>query len=259
MRNGMRKDLPPVTPAILADLAPTGVLRAALNYGNGVLVQRGDDEQSPRGVAPELARALARQLNVPVHFAGFPAAGQVFEALSAAPDAPARWDIAFLAIEPARAEQIAFTAPYVLIEGTYLVRKDSPIRSAADMDKAGHRISVGPNSAYHLYLKRTLQHATLVPAEIGGGRAMIELFLRDNLDAAAGVRQPLAAYAAEDQSVRVLDDSFMQIRQAMGVPRARQAEAAHLSAPVEKMKADGLVVNALLRSGQIAQVAPLEA
>ena len=253
----MRIDLPPITPAIMSQLAPHGVIRAALNYGNGVLVQRGDDEQSPRGVSPDLARALGEHLNVPVHFTGFPAAGQVFDALDAAPDAPERWDIAFLAIEPKRAEQIAFTAPYVLIEGTYLVRKDSPIRKAAEMDQPGRRISVGPNSAYHLYLQRTLQHATLVPAEIGGGRAMIETFLRENLDAAAGVRQPLAAYAAEDPTVRVLDDAFMQIRQAMGVPRAHEAGARYLTAFVEKMKADGLVVNALIRSGQVAQVAPL--
>jgi polar amino acid transport system substrate-binding protein len=242
----------------LKDLAPTGMLRAAINYGNGVLAQRGPSEQQPRGVSGDLARELARRLGVGVTFIGFGGAGKVFEALQVPEDDPRKWDIAFLAIEPVRAAEIAFTAPYVLIEGTYMVKKDSPLTGVEDMDRPGHRIAVGRNAAYDLYLTRTLKHATLVREEAGGGEAMIRLFLRDNLDAAAGVRQPLEDYARTDPSVRVMSGRFMQIRQAMGTPRGRAVGAAYLKTFIEEMKATGFVAAALERSNQQATVAPVE-
>jgi polar amino acid transport system substrate-binding protein len=243
---------------VLKDLAPTGKIRAAINYGNGVLAQRGASEQEPRGVSGDLARELGKRLGVPVHFVGFDGAGKVFEALQAPDSDPRKWDIAFLAIEPVRAAEIAFTAPYVLIEGTYMVRKDSPMQSVGDVDKPGVHVAVGPNSAYDLFLTRTLKHAQLVRAESGGGRAMIDLFLRDKLAAAAGVRQPLEDYAKSDPSVRVMSDRFMDIRQAMGTPQGRPAGAAYLKAFVEEMKASGFVADGLKRSGQQATVAGAE-
>jgi polar amino acid transport system substrate-binding protein len=248
----------PVSADVLKDLAPTGKIRAAINYGNGVLAQRGPGEQEPNGVSADLARALAKRLGVPVQFVGFDAAGKVFEALKAPDIDPRKWDIAFLAIEPARAAEIAFTPPYVIIEGTYMVRKESPLKSVGDVDRAGIRIAVGPNSAYDLYLTRTLKHAQLVRAEAGGGAAMIQLFLRDKLDAAAGVRQPLEDYAMTDPDVRVMSDRFMDIRQAMGTPQGRAAGAAYLKTFIEEQKASGFVADALKRSNQKATVAPAE-
>lgn len=247
-----------VSADVLKDLAPTGKLRAAMNYGNGVLVQRGATDQAPKGVAPDLARELAKRLNVPISFVGFDGAGRVFDALKVPSDDPKAWDIAFLAIEPVRAAEIAFTAPYVLIEGTYMVLKDSPLQTVADVDRPGHRISVGPKSAYDLFLSRTLKHAELVRAHVGGGEAMVQLFLRDKLDAAAGVRQPLEDHAKTNPNVRVMSDRFMEIRQAMGTHQGRDAGAAYLKAFVEEMKASGFVADALARSGQKATVAPAE-
>lgn len=246
------------SPDALNDLAPTGRIRAAINYGNGVLAQRGASEQAPKGVSGDLARELAKRLGVPVHFVGFDGAGKVFEALQAPESDARKWEVAFLAIEPVRAAEIAFTAPYVLIEGTYMVRKDSPMQNVGDVDRPDMRIAVGPNSAYDLFLTRTLQHAQLVRADSGGGRAMIELFLKDNLDAAAGVRQPLEDYARTDPDVRVMRDRFMDIRQAMGTPQGRPAGAHYLKGFVEEMKASGFVADALKRSGQQATVAPAE-
>ncbi len=242
----------PVNEAVLKDLAPTGTLRAAINYGNGVLAQRGNDDQDARGVSGDLARELAKRLGVPVRFIGFDAAGKVFDALADQDKAKA-WDIAFLAIEPVRAAQIAFTAPYVVIEGTYLVRKDSMLNDIADLDRPGLRIAVAPKAAYDLYLTRTLQHAELVR-----GEAPVERFLRDNLDAVAGVRQLLAPYAAADPSLRVMSGKFQEIRQAMGTPQGRPAGAAYLKAFVEEMKTSGFVADALARSAQKATVAPPE-
>jgi polar amino acid transport system substrate-binding protein len=145
----------------------------------------------------------------------------------------------------------------VLIEGTYLVPAGSPLREIADVDRPGVRIAVGPNSAYDLYLSRTLKHATIVRAATGGGRAMIDLFLTQGLEAAAGVRQPLVEYAKSDPNVRVMDGRFMQIRQAMGVPHGRPAALRYLHGFIEEMKASGFVARALARSGQAdAAVAP---
>jgi len=165
-------------------------------------------------------------------------------------------DVLFIAIEPVRAAEVEFTPPYVLIEGAYLVPKDSVAREPADLDQPGKRISVGENSAYDLYLKRTLKHATLVRTA-GGCCKNIELFLADKLDAAAGVRQPLAAYAKDHPDVRVLEKAFQQIRQAMGTPKGRTAAAAYLRTFIEEMKTNGFVADALKRSNQEdAQVAP---
>ncbi|MGE3990021.1 transporter substrate-binding domain-containing protein [Pseudorhodoplanes sp.] len=240
------------------DLAPAGALRAAINYGNGVLAQRGPTEQEPRGVAADLARALGERLGVPVHFVSFDGAGKVFDALSAIPPDPQAWDIAFLAIEPLRAAEIAFTAPYVLIEGTYLVRKDAPFRSVADLDHPGRRIVVTPKSAYDLYLTRTLQHAELVRREPPGATGLADLFAREKLDAMGGVRQLIGRYLGANPELHVLPDSFMEIRQAMGTKQGRAIGARYLREFVEEMKASGFVADALKRSGQTATVAPPE-
>lgn len=241
------------------DLAPAGLLRAAINYGNGVLAQRGDSEQAPRGTASDLARELGRRLGVPVHFVSFEGAGGVFDAAKAVPPDPQAWDIAFLAIEPVRAAEIAFTAPYVLIEGTYLVRKDSPYQTVADLDRPGARILVTPKSAYDLYLTRTLTQAELVRLPPPDAASLADLFAREKLDAIGGVRQLIGKYFATNPGLRLLPDSFMDIRQAMGTKPSRSIGARYLRAFVEEMKASGFVAEALKRSGQSATVAPAEA
>jgi polar amino acid transport system substrate-binding protein len=247
-----RGSMSPLPSDIVTDLAPTGRLRAAINLGNSVLAQKDAASGEMRGVTVDLARELARRAGTPLDLVPFEAAGKVFEALKAG-----AWDIAFLAIEPVRAAEIDFTAPYVLIEGTYMVPVDSPLKTIADVDRPGVRIAVGRGSAYDLYLTRTIKNATLVRAHIGGGRAMIELFLADKLEAAAGVKQPLVAYAKTDPNVRVMDGRFMEIQQAMGTPKGRATAARYLRTFVEEMKASGFVAEALKRSNQPdAAVAP---
>jgi len=236
---------------LVKDLAPTRKLRAAINLGNMVLAQKDPATGDMRGVTVDLARELARRVGLPLELVPFDAAGKVFEALKAG-----AWDVAFLAIEPVRAAEIAFTAPYVIIEGVYLVPKDSPLRAVADVDRDGVRIAVNKGSAYDLYLTRTIKHAQLVRGENG-----IELFVRDRLEAAAGVKQPLVEYAKTDPSVRIMDGRFMEIRQAMGTPKlryqGREAAPRYLHAFVEEMKATGFIAEALRRSNQPdAAVAP---
>src|ERR1041384_2007610 len=153
-------------PDALKELAPTGKLRAAINFGNGVLAQKGADG-TPQGISADLSRELAKRLGVEIDFITYEAAGKVFEGAKAG-----AWDVGFIAIEPVRAADINFTAPYVIIEGTYMVQKDSPLKEIGDVDKAGIRIAVGRGSAYDLYLTRTIKNATIVRAAVGGGRAM---------------------------------------------------------------------------------------
>ena len=172
------------------ELAPTGKLRAAINVGNVVLAQR-DENGGVRGPSVDLARELARRLAVPIDLHVYDAAGKVTDAAKTG-----EWDVAFVAIEPARAEGIGFTSPYVIIEGTYLVGTDSPLKSIADVDHDGVRIAVGKGSAYDLFLTRTLQHAALVryptsPLALDG-------FLADKLDAAAGVKQQLVQFCENE-------------------------------------------------------------
>jgi polar amino acid transport system substrate-binding protein len=242
--------VPTVPPAARSELAPTGKLRAAINFGNPVLAQKDPRTGEPRGVSVDLARELGRRLGVPVELVTFDAAGKVFEALKTG-----AWDIAFLAIDPARAAEIIFTAPYVVIEATYLVPADSPLRTIEDVDRQGVRIAVGNKSAYDLYLTRTLKHAKLV--RVPTSPAAIEVFLNDKLEAAAGVKQPLLQFAKAHPNVRVIDGRFMAIEQAMGTPRGREAGARYLREFIEEMKASGFVAKGLERSGQgDATVAP---
>jgi len=235
----------------LKNLAPTGKLRAAINLGNSVLAQNDEATGQPKGITPDLARELGRRLGVPVELIPYDAAGKVFDDAGTS-----NWDIAFVAIEPVRASVIEFSAPYVIIEGTYMVRNDSPLKTIADVDREGVRIAVGLKSAYDLYLTRTIKHATIVRASAGGGRAMIDMFINDKLEVAAGVKQPLVAYAKDHPDMRVMEGHFQEIQQAMGMPKGRPAGAAYLRAFVEEMKASGFVAEALKRSNQTATVAP---
>ena len=229
------------------ELAPAGKLRVGINFGNMVLAQ--GSAEAPLGITPDLSRELGKRLGVPVEFIAFDAAGKTFEAMKAG-----KLDIIFLAIEPVRAAEIEFTAPYVLIEGVYLVPKDSPLKTVADVDREGVRIGVNKDSAYDLFLTRTLKHAKLLRAENG-----VDLFVKDKLEAAAGVKQPLVAFAKTNPNVRLMDGRFMEIRQAMGTPKGRIAGARYLRTFIEEMKASGFVADALKRSHQPdAAVAPAE-
>lgn len=235
---------------VINDLAPTGVLRVAINYGNPVLAQRHPDTPEPQGVSADLARELAKRLGLEIRFLSFDAAGKVFEAVS-----DGIWDLAFMAVDPRRAEAVEFTEPYVLIEGTYMVKQDDPWQSVEEFDREGMRIGVGKGAAYDLFLSRHLKNATLVRGATSADA--IRLFVEGEADCAAGVRQPLEAYAAKHNRYRVLPDSFTSIRQAMAVPKGRKTAHAYLESFIAEMKANGFVATALKNSQQTAAaVAP---
>lgn len=238
----------PIAQQVLNDLAPNGILRAAINFGNPVLAQPGADGE-PHGVSVALAKSLADELGVGLELRTYDAAGKVFAALE-----ENAWTLAFLAIEPVRAAQISFSEPYVLIEGTYLVKADAPYSRIEDLDQPGLRLAVGNGAAYDLYLSRTLQHAELYRADTSAGA--VDLFIDQHLDAAAGVRQPLEQVAARNPDCRVMQGAFTAIRQAVAVPRGRDAGSAYIRDFVERRLAEGFVRGALLASGQTDVSAP---
>lgn len=233
-----------------AAFTPTGRLRASINLGNPILAGR-DAASAPCGVSVDLARAFAKRLGAELELVVFDAAGKSVEAVTGEAA-----DIGFFAIDPLRGAGIAFTAPYVLIEGAYLVRSDSPLQSNDEVDRAGITVTVGQGSAYDLYLTRALKAARIARAPTSP--TVVDVFVREGHGVAAGVRQQLEADAARLGGLRLLPGRFMVIEQAMGVPRSRgEAAAAALRAFVEEMKASGFVADALARHGiQGASVAP---
>lgn len=232
-----------VTAALAAVLAPTGRLRASLNLGNPILAGRHPQTGEPQGISVDLSHELARRLGVPVQWVLWDTAAQSVQAV-----ADGKADFGFFAIDPQRGEHIAFTTPYVLIEGSYLVRNDSPLRDNAEVDRPGTTVTVGRGSAYDLHLTRTLRHATLERAP--SSPAVVEHFLAHGHAVAAGVRQQIEAEAQRLGGLRLLPGRFMVIRQALGLHRSRgEAAAQCLTAFVETMKASGFVAAALQRHG----------
>lgn len=253
----------------LAAFAPTGVLRASINLGNPILAHAIAGTDAPGGaagtashgasgalaaaggVSVDLAAALAAKLGVRLELQVFKTAAQSVEAVTLQ-----QADIGFFAIDPVRGAGIGFTAPYVLIEGCYLVRNDSPLHANADVDRVGARVVVGAGSAYDLHLTRTLRHAQIVQAP--SSPAVVDTFISQGLEVAAGVKQQLELDAQRLGGHRLLPGHFMVIQQAMGLPKGRgEAAQQFLAAFVEEMKASGFVAAALARHGvQGASVAP---
>ena len=234
------------------ELAPSGTLRAALNMGNPVLAHYTGQPQQPAGVSVDLSAEFAKSLGVAVTFLCFPTAADSVHAVQNG-DA----DIGFMAIDPKRSEGIHFSAPYVQIEGSYVVPNDSPITSNEQVDQAGHRLVVGAASAYDLFLTRHIRHAELVRVPLS--EQVIETLLQSGYSAGAGVRQQLEAEAARVGRVRLLDGGFMVINQACAISAKHSHPTQQfLNAFVESMKASGFVARALSRHGiQGVKVAPL--
>jgi len=238
--------------ALVRAIAPTGTLRAVINVGNPILASRAPGDPSPRGISVDLTQELARRLSVPVELIVMPSAGRSVETMRAE-----NADIGFFAIDASRGQGIDFTAPYVKIEGTYLVRDTSPITNIEEVDRRGIRVAVALNSAYDLFLRREIRNATLV--RVATSPNVVEEFLRQNIEVAAGVRQQLEADARRFPGVRVLPGRFMVIQQAMGLAGGRDAVGlAYVSDFIEDVKASGFIAAALMRHGiEGAAVAPL--
>ena len=216
-----------------SELAPAGTLRVGINYGNTVLATR-DIHGKPQGIAVDLARELARRVDVPLQIVSYESAGQMADGVTGG-----SWDVAFLATDPGRTAEIAFTPPYLEIDTTYLVSAGSPLRTVEDVDRDGIRIAVSEKSAYDLFLTREIKHAGLVRAPSPG--ASVDLFFASKLEALAGVKPLLIEVARKHPGTILLEGRFAVVRQAVGTPKQRHAATEYLASFVEDIKASGLV------------------
>jgi polar amino acid transport system substrate-binding protein len=224
--------------AVHRDLVPGGTLRAALSYGNSVLVQRDNSSGELRGLAVDLCDELAQRLSVPHSLVGYEGPVSVSEAGSAG-----AWDVAILAVDRVRAERLDFTSPFVVLEGTYVVHAMSPCRTVLDLDRAGLRIAVVQDTVYDVHLSRSLRNAELIRTPTF--REALDRFLGERLDAVAGLKQPLEAFAQANAGLRVIEGRFTALEQAIAVPKGRKAGLRYLKAFVEEMKASRRVADAL--------------
>ncbi len=231
-----------ITPAVRTDLAPTGTLRAGINYGNFILATRDRASGESRGVAIDLATELSRRLAARLQLVAYDSVAVMVDAAKTG-----AWDIAFLGIDPARAGDIDFTAAYLEIEASYLVPPASRLRAVADVDAAGVRVAAPARANYELYLSRSLQRARLVRGATAD--AAFGLLAAGEVEALAGLREALLGLAPKLPGSRVLDGRFMAVQQAVGMPRGREAGLAYLRDFVEEAKASGVVARAIERTG----------
>jgi polar amino acid transport system substrate-binding protein len=229
-----------MSPDIIADLAPTGVLRAGINLSNFLLVTGKSAAGDPAGVAPDMAGALATRLGVPVKYVTFNSPGELADQAG-----KGVWDVGLIGAEPQRAEAITFTAAYVEIEASYLVPAGSRLKSIAEVDAAGVRIAVAGRSAYGLWLDRNIKHAELVRTDSLGSAT--EQFVQRKLEALAGLKPGLLADLDKLPGARILDGKFMSVQQAIGTAKKNAAGAAYLRDFVEEAKASGLVARLIER------------
>lgn len=238
-----------ISSAEQADLAPTGTLRIGINIGNLLLTGKHADTGRPQGIAFDLAHELGRQVGLPVEIILFDSAGSLADAVKTQ-----QWDVAFLGVEPERAEGIAFSAPYAEIVATYLVPADSGFHTAADVDTPGTRIAISGKSAYDLVLTRTLKHATLERVNGAPGMPGVEgayhLFVTKKLDALAALKPVLLDYAESYPGYRVLDGRISTVYQAIGTPIHRPSAHQFLQRFVEEIKSSGFVAEVIKNNGK---------
>lgn len=231
------------TESITSSLAPTGALRATINIGNPILAGLEKTTGAPRGVSVDIAHELARRIGTPLQCVVVAAAAKSVETVVSG-----QADVGFFAIDPVRGADIAFSEPYILIEGCFLVRQDSPIRDNSQVDAPHTRVAAGAGSAYDLFLTRELKRASIV--RVPTSPAVVDAFVAQGLEVAAGVKQQLEADTSRHHGLRLIEEPFMVIRQAMGLAKARGASAAqYLHAFVDDLRASGFVREALARHG----------
>jgi polar amino acid transport system substrate-binding protein len=226
----------------VAELAPTGVLRAAINMGNFLLVSGKSASGDPEGVAPDMAREVASRLGVPVRYVPFARPNALADAAD-----DGVWDVGLIGAEPQRAAKIAFAPPYVEIEATYLVPAGSSISAIADVDRPGVRIAVLEGAAYDLWLARNIRHAEVLRAESAGAAA--KLVADREADALAGLRPGLIGDLERQPGARVLEGRFTAVQQSIGTQKRNVNGAAFLADFVRDAKASGLVERLIARYG----------
>jgi len=240
-----------VSPQVRGQLAPNGILSASVYLGNFLLVTGQSPSGEPVGIAPDICRAIAERLGVELQLRGYKTQEEVVDSA-----ASGQCGVALVGADPARAKLVTFTPAYVELEATYLVPANSSIMSIAQVDQPGIRIASFFKSAYDLWLQRNLKHATLVHAD--SVLASNELFVREKLDALAGLKTGLVSASLNIPGSRILDGQFTGIQQAIATKNSNHESIEFLSACVQDFISTGLVAD-LIKKYQVQglSVAPL--
>jgi len=232
-----------VPPSLRAELAPTGKLRVGLILSNQVLVTKDPQTGELRGVTITLGKALANRLGVPFEPVGYPNPAALVQSFGRN-----EWDIAFLAFDPARAGDVEFSPPYMVVDNTYLVPSGSKVERVEAADQRGVKIAVPERSAPDLFLSRNLKAAEIVRVP-GGADAAIEVLRSGRADAYAENAHMLSLYSARLPGSRVLQGRYTVIQHAIATPKDRPAAAAFVKEFVEQSKRGGTVRNAIAQAG----------
>lgn len=227
----------------LSSFAPTGTLRVGINLGNPILANENPETKHLYGVTIDIANEIGKRIALPVQLIPFKTAGATVDAVKTGDI-----DLVFVAIDPVRGADISYTPAYIQIEGAYMVKDSSPLKSNDEVDALGTEIVVGKGSAYDLYLTREIKNATLLRA--ASSQAVVDDFMSGKGNVAAGVKQQLESDAKRYQGLRMLPGRFMVINQAIGIPKARRGyenTTAYLSNVISELKQSGFIAEAMQR------------
>lgn len=231
-----------ITDPRVADLIQAGRIRVGVGVVALHWAIKDPTTGELRGVAIDLARALAARLGVELVPVEYPSPPNVPDGLKVG-----AWDVGFLGIDPSRAAVVDFAPPHMQVDATYLVPAPSSIRNIADADQAGVRIGVARKSVEEIVLSRTIKRAELRVADTVS--AAFDFLRAGNIDVLAAPRPSLLQYSARLPGSRVLDDRFHSTFGAMAVPKGEAGRLAYISEFIEEAKASGLVQRAIERAG----------
>ncbi len=232
-----------IDPTTLKSFAPTGSLRVGINLGNPVLASEDAATKQLSGISVDIANEIGKRINLPIQLIPFKSASATVDGIK-----NGELDMVFVAIDPVRGADISYTPAYIQIEGAYMVKASSPLKSNVEVDVAGTEIVVGKGSAYDLYLTREIKNATLLRA--ASSQAVIDDFMSGKGNVAAGVKQQLESDAKRYEGLRMLPGRFMVINQSIGIPKARpnfEKTTAYLSEVITQLKQSGFIVNSMQR------------
>ena len=232
---------------VIKQLAPKGYLRAAINLSNFLLVTGKESNGDPQGVSPDMAKALANELNVDIKLITFNRPGELADGILE--DA---WDIGNIANEPERAKSITFSLPYTTIESTFLIRNGLNINSLQDVDKKGIKIAVAERSAYDLWLTENIKNADLIRAK--SIDESFSVFQENKYEVLAGLRPKLIDDIKKTTDCYILDEPFTFINQCIGSKPGNLEAKNFINNFVKKNIENGFIKNLLSKYNVLGQL-----
>jgi len=232
---------------IIEQLAPKGYLRAAINLSNFLLVTGTDDQGNPEGVSPDLAKALANELDIKYKLVPFKRPGELADAVT-----DDVWDIGNIANESERAKSITFSHPYTLIESTFLVRESSKINSLQDVDKKDVRIAVAERSAYDLWLTENIKNAELIRAK--SIDLSFKIFEDNSYEVLAGLKPRLIDDLKNTKNCKILPGAFTFIKQCIGSKPGNSEAEQFINNFIEKNTKNGFIESLLLKHNVLGKL-----